>query len=171
MPAVISGDLNAEPGSFEVLQLTGAGYTDTYLAAGNPECVPATGVGCTGGRDSSVAQIESTTANVDRRIDYLFLVPGSDGGPACTQALDTPADADADGTATRIFADDPNPFATCGAGLDVCWPSDHEGNEMDLNFTNCSFVSAPALSGRGRLVVAGLLALVGLWGHRLVAKR
>ena len=32
-------------------------------------------------------------------------------------------------------------------------------------------VSAPALSGRGRLVGAGLLALVGLWGRRLVAKR
>ena len=82
------------------------------------ECVPSTGVGCTSGRDSSVAQLESTVANVDRRIDYLFLVPGPGGGPVCTQTLDTPADAD--GTATRIFADDPNPFATCGPGLDVC---------------------------------------------------
>ena len=44
---VVSGDFNAVPGSFELLQLTAAGFTDTYLAAGNPECVPATGVGCT----------------------------------------------------------------------------------------------------------------------------
>jgi endonuclease/exonuclease/phosphatase family metal-dependent hydrolase len=170
MPAVVSGDLNAVPGSFEVLQLTGAGFSDTYLAVGNPECVPATGVGCTSGRDSSLAELESTAANVDRRIDYLFLVPGSDGGPACTQTLDTSADLDGDGTATQIFADDPNPFASCGPALDICWPSDHEGNEMDLNFENCSFVAAPALSGEGQLLVIGLLALAGAWGSRRIAK-
>lgn len=174
MPAVVTGDLNSEPGSFEVAQLTGAGYTDTFLAAGNADCVPATGVGCTSGRDSSLAHIESTTANVDQRIDYIFLVPGSDGGPGCSQSLDTPGDADADGTATRIFADDPNPFATCGPGLDVCWPSDHEGNEMDLNLPDCRFYSTLALSREGRFVIGGLLALValaGLWSRRPVAKR
>jgi len=37
--------------------------------------------------------------------------------------------------ATRIFADDPNPFApTCGPAPDaICWPSDHEGAQVDLN--------------------------------------
>jgi hypothetical protein len=48
--------------------------------------------------------------------------------------LDPATDADGDGTATRIFADAPNPFApTCGPSPDaICWPSDHEGAEMDL---------------------------------------
>jgi len=43
--------------------------------------------------------------------------------------------ADGDATATRIFADDPNPFApACGPLPDpICWPSDHEGAELDLN--------------------------------------
>jgi hypothetical protein len=52
----------------------------------------------------------------------------------CTATLDGAADADGDGTATRIFADDPNPFdGACGPQpAPVCWPSDHEGAELDL---------------------------------------
>lgn len=133
-PGVITGDFNDEPGSFVYGQFVGRGWTDTYLEAGNPECEPSTGVGCTSGRDSStVAQIESTAANVDERIDYAFLIaPGP--GSSCTAALDPASDDDGDGTATRIFADRPNPFASCGAVPEaVCWPSDHEGTEMDLN--------------------------------------
>jgi endonuclease/exonuclease/phosphatase family metal-dependent hydrolase len=155
-PALVTGDLNAEPGSFEVGWLLAAGYTDTYLAAGNPECAPATGVGCTSGRaSSSVAELESTAANVDHRIDYAFLVPGS----ACTTSLDSPGDADADGTATRIFADAPNPFAACGASPSpVCWPSDHEGAEVDVGLA-CG-VPVPSASPSG-LALLGL-SLVGV---------
>ena len=69
-----------------------------------------------------------------RRIDYAFLVPP---GPSsdCSAVLDGPTDPDGDGTATQIFTDDPNPFApSCGPSPDpICWPSDHEGVELDLN--------------------------------------
>lgn len=153
-PAVVTGDLNAPPGSFEVSRLTGAGYTDTYAAAGNPECVPATGVGCTSGRASSLLELESTAANVDSRIDYAFLVPGA----TCATSLDPPGDADADGIATRIFADAPNPFAACGAAPSpICWPSDHEGNELDVGLA-CS-APVPATSAGGRVLLLGLLSL------------
>jgi hypothetical protein len=41
--AFVVGDFNAQPGSFEYDQfVTGLGATDTFLAAGNAECVPAT---------------------------------------------------------------------------------------------------------------------------------
>ena len=92
-------------------------------------------IGCTSGRESGdLSEIESPAANVGSRIDYTFLIPPGPGS-ACAGTLDGPSDADGDGTATRIFADDPNPFSpSCGPAPDpVCWPSDHEGTELDLN--------------------------------------
>jgi endonuclease/exonuclease/phosphatase family metal-dependent hydrolase len=132
-PAVIAGDFNDPPGTFTYNQFVGRGWIDTYLAAGNPECNPGTGVGCTSGRDTTLAEIETTVANVDERIDYTFLIPPGPGD-GCSATLDSPADDDGDGTATRIFADAPNPFSACGPlPAAVCWPSDHEGTEMDLD--------------------------------------
>ena len=54
---------------------------------------------------------------------------------AAQNTRDPDSDEEGGGSATRIFADDPNPFdASCGASpLQVCWPSDHEGSEIDLN--------------------------------------
>jgi len=134
-PGAITGDFNAAPGSFVYTEFTGRGWTDTYLAAGNPECNPGTGVGCTSGRGSSdLTDLESTVANVGARIDFTFLIPPGPGS-LCAATLDPASDDDADGSATRIFADDPNPFSpSCGPLPDpICWPSDHEGSEMDLN--------------------------------------
>jgi endonuclease/exonuclease/phosphatase family metal-dependent hydrolase len=134
-PAVIVGDFNAEPFSFEYDQMIDAGWMDPYLAAGNPECVPATGIGCTSGReDEDLSDLEASALNVDRRIDYVFLIPT---GPAstCNGTLDSSADTDGDGTATRLFADDPNPFSvSCGPLPDpICWVSDHTGVQADIN--------------------------------------
>jgi endonuclease/exonuclease/phosphatase family metal-dependent hydrolase len=134
-PALVSGDFNANPTSFVYTHLTGRGFTDTYLSAGNLECNPGTGVGCTSGRqDEDLSELESPVSNESARIDYLFLVPPGPGS-LCAAAIDSGSDADGDGTATRIFADDPNPFApTCGPAPDaICWPSDHEGAQVDLN--------------------------------------
>jgi endonuclease/exonuclease/phosphatase family metal-dependent hydrolase len=134
-PALVSGDFNAGPTSFVYTHLIGRGLTDTHLAAGNPECNPGTGVGCTSGRqDEALSELESPVSNESSRIDYFFLVPPGPGS-LCSAAIDSGADADGDGTATRIFADDPNPFApTCGPAPDaICWPSDHEGVQVDLN--------------------------------------
>ena len=135
-PALITGDFNDAPGSFVYRQFVERGWIDTYLAAGNPECDPATGTGCTSGRaDEDLSDLESTTSHEIERIDFIFLKAPGIGSTSCTATIDPASDDDGDGTATRIFADDPNPFAPmCGpAPLPICWPSDHEGAELDLN--------------------------------------
>jgi endonuclease/exonuclease/phosphatase family metal-dependent hydrolase len=133
-PALITGDFNDEPGTFVYNQFVGRGWVDTYLAAGNPECVAATGVGCTSGRADSLVQLESTALNVDERIDFVFLVPPQPSS-TCAGIIVGTLDDDQDGTATRLFADEPNPFApSCGPLPDpICWTSDHSGVQADVN--------------------------------------
>ncbi len=126
-PAVIAGDFNEEPGSFVYRTFTDRGWDDVYLAAGNPECDPSTGAGCTSGlADESLVELESPASNRDERIDFIFLVPPHNGFP-CRVRLDRDA--------TGGFADRPNPFApTCGpAPAPICWPSDHGGVALDLS--------------------------------------
>lgn len=121
-PAVIAGDFNSHPGSFVYDTFTSRGWSDTYLAAGNPDCDPASGAGCTSGReDESLVDLESSTNNETERIDFIFLIPPRDDS---TCRIDR--------SKTRLFADRPNPFApTCGlAPAAICWPSDHEGNQL-----------------------------------------
>jgi endonuclease/exonuclease/phosphatase family metal-dependent hydrolase len=134
-PALLLGDFNSAPGSFVYDQFVTRGWTDAYLAAGNPECDPGTGIGCTSGReDGALTDLESPALNLSARIDYAFLVPAAPGS-SCAGALDSGTDADGDGTATRLFADVPNPFApTCGPAPDpICWVSDHDGVQVDVN--------------------------------------
>ena len=134
-PAVLMGDFNSTPGSFIYHQFADRGWNDAYLAAGGPECDSGSGIGCTSGReDAALTDLESPTLNVSERIDYIFVVPPGPGS-SCAATLDSPADADGDGTATRLFADVPNPFApTCGAAPNpICWPSDHDGVQADIN--------------------------------------
>jgi endonuclease/exonuclease/phosphatase family metal-dependent hydrolase len=135
---ILGGDFNANPQSFVYqLLVEDNGWSDAYVAAGNPECDAATGVGCTAGRvDDTLSDMESPANGVRSRIDYLFIqLPQNGGSPQCRYELDSHRDDDGDGLATRIFADDPNPFApTCGPLPDaMCWPSDHEGMQADIN--------------------------------------
>jgi len=128
-PAIIAGDFNEDPASFVYTQFTGRGWPDTYLAAGNPECDPGTGIGCTSGRDDvSLTQLESPASNEVERIDFIFATPA----PGCR--IEATGDPDGDGTSTDLFADQANPFApTCGpAPAPICWPSDHVGVQLDL---------------------------------------
>jgi len=134
-PALILGDFNQAPGSQVYTRFTSRGWIDAYLAGGNPECVPATGVGCSSGReDSNLSELESPALGVSARIDYAFVVPPGPGNN-CTGAFDDGADLDGDGVATRHFADEPNTFgAACGpAPAPICWSSDHNGVQVDLN--------------------------------------
>ena len=134
-PAFVVGDFNEDFGSFVYDQfVTGLGASDTFLDAGNAECNAGTGVGCTSGRiDDDLTDLEATALVVDNRIDFVFMIPPG-GSSTCTGTLDTPADADADGVGTRLFAAEPNPFASCGAAPDpICWVSDHSGGEADVN--------------------------------------
>jgi endonuclease/exonuclease/phosphatase family metal-dependent hydrolase len=129
-PAVVGGDFNDDPTSFVHAQFTDRGWADSYLAAGNPECDPATGVGCTSGRiDDSLVQLESPATNEVERIDFIFVAPAA----GCR--IEPAGDPDGDGTATALFADRPNPFGpACGpAPAPICWPSDHIGAQLDLD--------------------------------------
>jgi len=129
-PALVSGDFNEPPGSFAYEQFVGRGWPDTYLAAGNPECDPATGVGCTSGRaDEDLSELESPALNETRRIDFIFLVPPT-AGSTCRPRLVPAGEGDRSGT--RLFADVPNPFVeSCGPlPAAICWPSDHVGTQV-----------------------------------------
>jgi endonuclease/exonuclease/phosphatase family metal-dependent hydrolase len=134
---ILGGDFNANPESFVYRHIVDEnGWIDAYKEAGNPECDAATGIGCTSGRqDEDLSDMESPANGVRSRIDYLFFQLPANGASACRYALDSHRDDDGDGLATRIFADDPNPFAqACGPLPDaICWPSDHEGMQGDFN--------------------------------------
>lgn len=133
-PALITGDFNAVPGSFEIEQFVSRGWIDAYIEAGNPECDPATGIGCTSGRsDDDLSDMESPELNVNRRIDFVFVVPATDGA-SCAGGIEPAGDPDGDGTGTGLFAGEPNPFAeSCGPEPEpMCWPSDHSGVQIDL---------------------------------------
>ncbi|NQX89590.1 MAG: endonuclease/exonuclease/phosphatase family protein [Halioglobus sp.] len=135
---ILGGDFNADPASFEYLHLVeGSAWVDAYLTAGNPECDATTGIGCTSGRESEgLGDMESAASGVRRRIDYIFLhVPSTQSGSSCQYVLDSRQDDDGDGLATGLFADDPNPFVTVCGSLPhaICWPSDHEGMQADIN--------------------------------------
>jgi hypothetical protein len=122
LPAYISGDMNATPGSNEYETFMSYGWIDTHLAAGNVECEPATGRGCTSGRNEVGSDLEDPAANVNRRIDYVFIAPGE---PAASCRL-----VQAKKRRSGLFAAEPNPFAdVCGPSpLPICWASDHNGN-------------------------------------------
>lgn len=130
-PALVTGDFNAPPGSFVYQQFAGRGWSDVYLAAGNPECDPASGIGCTSGReDENLSDLESPLRNVRSRIDFIFLVPPARAAHCNAVRLfsrDGPG-----GAGTRLFADEPNPFAArCGPLPEaICWPSDHDGVQV-----------------------------------------
>jgi hypothetical protein len=131
-PAIIAGDLNAEPDSKEYREFTGRGWLDSHRATGYRECEPRTGENCTAGRvDRHLRDLESPELHQHRRIDFIFVVPPR-AGAQCTgvpQAADGAA-----GTRPGLFAAQPNPFApACGAApLPICWPSDHSGNALTL---------------------------------------
>jgi len=135
---ILGGDFNSDPQSFVYHHLVeDSGWIDTYLAADNPECDAATGIGCTSGReDEALSDMESPASGESRRIDFVFVqLPATEDGASCHYALDSRRDDDADGLGTHIFTDDPNPFVdACGPLPEaICWPSDHEGMQVDIN--------------------------------------
>jgi hypothetical protein len=162
-----TGDWNAIPGSFEYDTFTEGGYDDTHLASGNAECNAGTGEGCTGGRDSSLAELESTASNADRRIDYIFSEILD--GESCGVTLDSSEDIDSDGIATGTWADIANPFETCGASPNaICWPSEHNGNEVDV-LVQCNPVPMSSDETLWILVLSvTTIAVLSLAGRRSV---
>jgi hypothetical protein len=109
--SVVSGDLNAEPGSPTVDTFTEAGFGDAWLTAGRPECDPDTHVGCTGGGSAPEPFVGMDTPagpGYDGRIDYILVRPAE----GCD------LDVEAAG-----FAHEPRPTPRNG----MYWPADHAG--------------------------------------------
>src|SRR5690606_4054126 len=88
-----------------------AGFVDTHLAAGNPECDPATGEQCTSGRvDDAMTDLLDPASIQTERIDFLFL-----GGERDCEV------------------DDPTGLFNAGpAEGDLAFPSDHTGVQATL---------------------------------------
>ena len=55
-PAVVTGDFNAPPGTFVYSQFTARRWLDVHLEAGNLECNPESGAGCTAGREEGICR-------------------------------------------------------------------------------------------------------------------
>lgn len=130
-PALATGDFNARPDSFVYRQFTDRGWIDTYIEAGNPDCDPQTGIGCTSGRESELLhELESPELNVTHRIDFIFLIPATDAAE-CQPSL---LPAKGLGPGTQLWTEVPNPFSpVCGPLPDpICWASDHTGVQVAL---------------------------------------
>jgi endonuclease/exonuclease/phosphatase family metal-dependent hydrolase len=108
---IVGGDLNAQPGEPTIELFADAGYVDTHLAAGNPECDPATGEQCTSGRvDDASTDLENPQSQQSERIDFLWL------GPQRACEVSSP---------TGLFNGEP-------ADGPLAYPSDHTGVEATL---------------------------------------
>jgi hypothetical protein len=137
-PALATGDFNTEPGSVAYQIFTDRGWIDSHLAGGNGECNPVTGENCTSGRSEVGGDLELPDLNVDRRIDYIFVVPAEPGAQCGGGIEPTRPGARFNKVKTGLFAAVPNPFtkknADCGPEPDaICWTSDHSGNIATLD--------------------------------------
>lgn len=123
---VLMGDFNFTATNRRYQMLIDDGWTDAYLAAGNPECDPATGAGCTGGRiDDAVEALKDPGAKNSERIDFIFVKSGQN----CPVQFDSPDDANSNGLGTALFGDE---AATDGPG-GMVWTSDHTGVSADIS--------------------------------------
>ena len=117
---VLMGDFNVTSASARYRHLIDAGWTDSFLAAGNAECDPTTGTNCTSGReDKSLEALQDPTTRESERIDFIFVKPH----PGCDLAFDRAASTGTGSPGTGLFASAP---ATNGPG-GLAWTSDHTG--------------------------------------------
>ena len=109
---VVGGDLNDVAGSPTVALFGEDGFVDSHLAAGHAECDPATGTGCTAGRDDvTLAGMRDPASRQRSRIDYLlYAAVGRD----CAVA-----------GGTGLFNAEPAPG-------ELAFPSDHTGVMLTL---------------------------------------
>jgi hypothetical protein len=108
---VVTGDLNAPPGSATLATFTDAGFEDAWVVAGRPECDPASGRGCTSDRprpENALDGLDVPEGRYTERIDFVLARPGED----CTLRA----------TAAPFLAE-PLPAPVGG----LSWASDHAG--------------------------------------------
>ncbi|HEU5301554.1 MAG TPA: endonuclease/exonuclease/phosphatase family protein [Acidimicrobiia bacterium] len=122
---VLMGDFNLPYGADRYNAIIADGYVDSYLEAGNPECDPLTGVGCTSGReDRTIVALKDPNAKEVERIDFVFVK----GTKKCAVVFDSPDDANGNGLGTALFGAEP---AVDGPG-GLVWTSDHTGVGADI---------------------------------------
>jgi hypothetical protein len=111
---LLGGDLNAEADEVTIEAVRDAGYRDTHLLVGNPECNADTGEQCTGGRiDDSLEDLGDPNSKQRHRIDYIWI-----GGTRDCTAI----------APTGLF----NAEAATGVTGAVVFPSDHTGVQATL---------------------------------------
>ena len=109
-----AGDLNAEPGDPAIEPSLDAGFVDTHLLAGNPECDPGDGCAVHERADRRRPHRSDRPGEPQsERIDYLFV--GGDRG--CPRS-----------TPTGLFNGEP---AAAGAG-GLVFPADHTGVQATI---------------------------------------
>jgi endonuclease/exonuclease/phosphatase family metal-dependent hydrolase len=74
-PAILAGDLNAEPDDPSIQRLLQEGFIDALADAGNPTCEQQGDPGCTSG---TIPLGDNPDNLADHRIDYIFVLPGED---------------------------------------------------------------------------------------------
>jgi endonuclease/exonuclease/phosphatase family metal-dependent hydrolase len=104
-PVILGGDFNAEPGDPSVQRLLEEGFIDAVADAGDATCAEAGDPGCTSG----TTPLGEPGDRADRRIDYLFVLPGSQAAVEVVEAA--------------LFLNEP---VDIGEGR-VLWASDHIG--------------------------------------------
>jgi hypothetical protein len=123
---VLTGDFNVPATAERYRLIVDDGWIDSHLAAGNPECDPATGSNCTSGRDDmSTNDLKNPASLTTERIDFLFVKAPRD----CKVRFDRARDRDDDALGTGLFAHEP---VTNGPG-GLVYLSDHTGTAADLS--------------------------------------
>ncbi len=112
--AILTGDLNAQPGEPTIAAL-GNGLVDTHVLIRNSECGASTPEQCTSGRiDDSLADMTNRSSRQTERIDYIFLTPIT----RCTVVRPT-----------GVFARRGGPSSP---GNPLVFPADHSGVEATI---------------------------------------
>jgi endonuclease/exonuclease/phosphatase family metal-dependent hydrolase len=109
-PAILAGDLNAEPQDPSIRELLGEGFIDVLAAGGDATCEAVGDPGCTSGT-TPLAEPGNRT---DHRIDYIFTLDGTEASLSIREA--------------QLFLNEP---VDIGGGR-VLWASDHIGNQAVL---------------------------------------
>lgn len=105
-PAIVAGDFNAEPDDPSIQRFLQAGFFDALATAGDATCDRAGDPGCT---NSAIPLGDNPDRLVDKRIDYIFLLPGDNVSIGTDDAT--------------LFDNEP---VDIGGGHTL-WPSDHIG--------------------------------------------
>lgn len=114
--SILAGDLNAQPTEQTLTTLYDAGFVDTWVEAGRPECDPTTGKGCTGCSELDRELIGMDTRDgldCGARIDFILVRTGDDCSLEATAAG---------------FAHKPVKKAVD----ELFWPSDHRGVQASV---------------------------------------